>query len=72
MTSTTNTIRIATTIRTIRRLFFRGTSPSIENVFVLKKLNLQYLPGLGLLGADAATVWAGLREHSVRHFRSEK
>jgi hypothetical protein len=43
MTSTTNTIRIATTIRTIRRLFFRGTSPSIENVFVLKKLNLQYL-----------------------------
>ena len=24
--------------------------------------------GLGLLGADAATVWSGFSEHSVRHF----
>jgi hypothetical protein len=54
MSSITNTIRIATTIRTIRRLLFRGTNPSREHVFVLKRLNLQYLQ-VSARWADAAT-----------------
>jgi hypothetical protein len=43
ITSNTSTIRITTTITAIRRPLFRGTSPSRENLFVLEKLNLQYL-----------------------------
>jgi hypothetical protein len=54
MSSITNTIRIATTIRTIRRLLFRGTNPSREHVFEFKRLNLQYLQ-VSARWADAAT-----------------
>jgi hypothetical protein len=43
MTSNRTTIRIASTITTIRRPFFRRTSPFRETVFVPEKLNLQYL-----------------------------
>ena len=43
MTSNMTTTRIASTITTIRRPLFRGTSRFRENVFVLEKLNLQYL-----------------------------
>jgi hypothetical protein len=43
MTSHRTTIRIASTITTIRRPLFRGTSPFRETAFALRKLNLQYL-----------------------------
>jgi hypothetical protein len=43
ITSQTTTMRTATRTTAIRRRFFRGTSPVRENVFVLEKLNLQYL-----------------------------
>jgi len=43
ITSNTTTNRMVTTITAIRRPLFRVTSPFRENVFVLKKLNLQYL-----------------------------
>jgi hypothetical protein len=33
------------------------------------KTEFAILAGLGLLWTDAATVWAGLCEHSVRHCR---
>jgi hypothetical protein len=41
MTSNMTTVR--STITTIRKPLFRGTSPFRENVFVPEKLNLQYL-----------------------------
>jgi hypothetical protein len=43
MASNMTTARIASAITTIRRPFFRGTNPFRENVFVLEKLNPQYL-----------------------------
>jgi hypothetical protein len=43
MTSNMTTTRIASTITTIRRPLFRGTSRFRENVFAFEKLNLQYL-----------------------------
>jgi hypothetical protein len=43
MTSHMTTTRIASTISTIHRPLFRGTSRLRENASALEKLNLQYL-----------------------------